>query len=55
MRKRKVQRMKKQASDQGQVEKVWDPRDNTQAELLILEIFLSGQQPFPRSSQKQWA
>lgn len=52
MRKRKVQRMKEQVSGQVQVEEVWDLRDSTQAELLTPETFLSGEQPFLRSSCK---
>lgn len=42
--------MKEQASDQGQVEEVWDPRDSSQAELLTPETLLFREQPFPRSS-----
>lgn len=33
--------MKEQASNQGQVEEVWDPRDSIQAELLTPETLLS--------------
>lgn len=44
--------MKEQASDQGQVEKVWDSRDSTQAEFLPPETLLFREQPFPRSSWK---
>lgn len=42
--------MKEQASDQEQVEDVWDPRDSTQAELLTPEALQFRQQPFPRPS-----
>lgn len=50
MRKRRAERMKEQASGQGQVEEVWDLRDSTQTELLTPEIFLSEEKPFPKSS-----
>ena len=52
MRKRKVQKMKEQASGQGQVEEVWDLGDSTQAELVTPETLLSGEQPSPTSSLK---
>lgn len=50
MRKRKVQKMKEQASGKDQVEEVWDLGDSTQVELVTPETLLSGEQPSPTSS-----